>query len=134
MKRPHDIFLPVAMVLLVVSFFTGNRNVSILINDAFFVFDLRYLLLGLTAYCLFFFFLHRMFYRRFYARIVSWMHIIVTLAVPLGMVALSLYEAENGFIDIETSRYILVYGFLALCTVQVLLFLNLVMGMAKRNA
>jgi peptidoglycan/LPS O-acetylase OafA/YrhL len=138
---PYRLFILAAFALLVASFFTANQIVEVHLNDTYYIFDLPTLLWALSFGLFLLWLLYEVNKRMLYSRQLVRVHVLITLvgvAAALGLVLrisnrlqnrppLSLDDASSSLLQ----ERILWFSILLVAAVQVVFFLNVVIGLVR---
>ncbi|MEI6950004.1 hypothetical protein V9K67_22655 [Paraflavisolibacter sp. H34] len=131
------------LVLILFSFFDAQRPVDIRLQDSLVVMD-AFLAFGSAGTALLLFWLlYRLTRKYLYARVLSWVHVVLTIVTVLYFL-LNLFGSGLGRTPEEAESFSDVYGFLraihlpplvlaAFLAVQLLYPVNLALGLVRRS-
>jgi heme/copper-type cytochrome/quinol oxidase subunit 1 len=132
-ERPHLLLLFAGLVLLIISIFSSS-SIDIQVHDTYYVIWKRHLFIVFGIFVIFLWILYLFMVRLLYSRALSWIHILITIIPALFFISMpvwyhiSLYD----FRGYRRWNGILVIVIVALVIGQLILIVNLVIGLMKR--
>jgi hypothetical protein len=144
LRRPYNLFLLTAALLLVVSFFFRNQSLDFHLHDTYYVVSTNYFVWALMAVLLFGWILYEVTNKLLLTRYLTWVHVLATIALVVICMTAGLWyptlippvkgdytwqtfeeEQQRQFKSVTPWFILLVVG-------QVAFIVNLVGGVIKR--
>ncbi|MDI3322020.1 hypothetical protein [Pinibacter soli] len=142
-SKPFNLLLFAATMLFIVSLFVSDETANLHYNDAYYVLSLKMICLCGVVFLGFFWFLYRATNNFLYSRILTWLHVIITVAaIFLFLSALQSNTAHRPtrYIDIVgvdtidhtyvTSIIIVICAFII---AQFIYMLNILFGLSSKS-
>jgi hypothetical protein len=143
-SRPFNLLLLAATLLFVASIFIRDETANLHYNDAYYVLSLKMICLCSVVFLGFFWFLYRATNNFLYSRILTWLHVVITVAaIILFLTALQSNNVNRPtrYIDIVgvdtidhryvTSIIILIVAFII---AQFIYMLNILFGLSSKSS
>jgi hypothetical protein len=99
-KQPHNLFIPAALLLFIISFFPGGRVIDVHLHDTMFVITMAYFFWALAIVLVLFWMIYLFTNNILLTKYLTWIHIIATLIVLIVLISAMLLEDESRPEDI----------------------------------
>jgi hypothetical protein len=135
--RPYDLLLLTALLLIIISIIMGKRIVDFHLHDTYYVLSTPIFFTPFALFLSTFWLFYQFTARWMYSKALAWIHIAATLSCVLlisiltmfvGFVDLSL-NFSRSFIRFNQFNFILSLVVLIMAAVQILCFINLILGL-----
>lgn len=157
-ERPHNLLLTTAIIVFITGqILSGNlatdirsHDVFIYIHDTYYDFSIKYLLLLPTIILVFCWVLYLFTKDFLYSKIITWIHIILTIVCAICTYFFYYYEAFSlsrisnspdgnhdglllNYTTFKSMNTIILYVFMIFTVAQLLYFVNLLVGVYKKK-
>lgn len=95
-KRPYNLILLTAIVILITSFFASDEVIDFHFHDTYFILPSAYLFLATTGWLLLFWILYMLTHRFLFSKVLTWAHVIMT-ALPLVLLIGIWFYSNNYY-------------------------------------
>jgi cell division protein FtsW (lipid II flippase) len=138
LSRPYNLFLPVALLFIILVFFISTPTVDFHVYDTMFVVAGSSVIWLVAAFLALFWVLYRLTYHLLYSSLLTWLHVLFTIIALVAVFTLiklqpshtegwAYYEQFTGY-----EKRIAITVLLALIT-QLVYPVNLVIGIIKKG-
>lgn len=143
LKYPFHLFLITAIILLLLSLFSPDQGMDLLVHDTYFVIDGQVLYHGAAMNLLLLWAIYFLARKFLFSKILTWIHVLLTLAftfvwiVPIfrnywnGATAYADYSGLESIQHFNTIAYLQLFLALAFVLAQVLFLIHLITGAVR---
>lgn len=90
-KRPYNLILLTAILILIASFFTSDETVDFHLNDTYFIIPSQYLFWATTGLLMVLWIMYIVTHRFLFSKVLTWVHVIMTTLALVLLIGSSVY-------------------------------------------